>query len=182
MAEIGIVVGGSEDVWRELDQAKLLLARVGAKPRYFVANDMIDHFHGRCIAGTLHVDKLPMWLKSRTDKNMEPLEAVWICTTEKNRPGAQYATYITEDVGGSVGLFLTRIATREYGLKVILCGVPMDSRKHFVRGRPWNDVLTFEHRWNPHIQSLRASVRSFSGKTKEWFGEPDINFIQEAMT
>lgn len=183
---IAVVLGGAKSVWTELEYTEELLRNLGVTPKYIVCNDMIEHFSKPCVAATLHVAKLPGWLANRTIKGMIPPGDVWVCTKEKNRGEAVFASHYMDDLGGSVGLFACRVAITHYGLKVILCGVPMTQEgNHFIRERPWSDVKTFEHRWRPHIGSgglLFGKVRSWSGKTKEWFGAPDSDYIltQEA--
>lgn len=180
-ASIGIVLGGAESVWAELELAQELCRENGVKPKYLCCNDMIEHFSKDCVVTTLHADKLPTWLANRAIKGMSPPEAVWVCTKEykAKRGGTIFATNFMDDLGGSVGLFACRVAITYYGLRVILCGVPLtEEGRHFVRGTPWKDVSTFERRWHPHIQGLlKGKVRSYSGKTKEWFGAPDVAYV-----
>lgn len=177
--EIAIVVGGASTVWEEVIDAQALVRSIGGECKYFVCNDMIPLFSKDCVVMTLHVDKLPMWLGSRASKGMLAPRDVWICEQAKDQPAALFSTRITNDWGGSVGLFAAKIAIQEYYLnKVILCGVPMTIKGgHFIRGTPWADQLTFVNRWQPHLEFLRKYTRSMSGLTKEWLGEPDKSFL-----
>lgn len=177
--EIALVVGGAASVWEEVTAAQSLVRSVGGNCKYFVCNDMIERFSKECVTCTLHVDKLPSWIANRaTHKMCSPLD-VWICSKEKDKPAAMFATRITDDWGGSCGLFATKIAIQEYSFsKVILCGVPMTIKgRHFVRGQPWGDQLTFVNRWTPHLPYLRNHVRSLSGFTRDWLGHPDRDWL-----
>lgn len=182
--QIAVVLGGASSVWEELSRTRALLWNHKVVPKYFACNDMIDHFPEPCVCGTLHSKKLPTWINTREHRGMIYPEAIWVCTKESGYPESKaYATDVHDDVGGSVGLFMTRVAIEVYGLRVILCGVPMTSSgNHFLRNKPWDDVVTFEHRWRPHILGLRERVRSWGGKTREWLGEPTEDFVlqQEA--
>jgi hypothetical protein len=174
-----IVIGGAQNVWRELEDAQRLCREAEVSCEYFVTNDMISRFSKQCIALTLHVDKLPAWLADRSANGFIPPLTVWICEKETKKPAALFATHTTTDWGGSVGLFATKVAIQEYYMdKVILCGVPMKrDAGHFVRGRPWDDVLTFERRWEKYIPWLKNFVRSMSGRTQEWLGEPTKEWL-----
>lgn len=179
MSNVGIVIGGASCVWIELEMAQQLCRDNGVVPTYFACNDMIEHFSKGCVAVTLHVEKLPMWLANRAAKGFIAPRDTCICTKEQDRPGSQFASRVVEDWGGSVGLFAIKCAWELYGIdRIILCGVPLEARGgHFVRQKAWNDVVTFEHRWIPHLPKLKGHVKSFSGKTREWFGEPTPDFV-----
>jgi len=179
---VAVVIGGASSVWAELELTQELCRNLGVVPKYIVCNDMIEHFSKECLAAvTLHADKLPSWIANRTAKGMCPIHDVWVCTREYKQKvgGAIFANHYMDDLGGSVGLLCCRIAVSHYGLRVILCGVPItEEGGHFVRGKPWTDVKTFEHRWRPHIHGLLSGkVRSWSGRTREWFGAPDSDFV-----
>jgi hypothetical protein len=61
---------------------------------------------------------------------------------------------------------------------VVLAGIPMDDQPHYF-GAPWRSAFAFQRGWDKHRAKLANHVRSMSGKTRQWFGEPTLEWIHE---
>lgn len=171
---VAIIVGGAECVWDDFAVARALVDSVGGEVMVYATNDMIAMLPGVVTAVTLHVDKLPGWLKARTAAGYPSPSTVWA-----NRMRSGIVTGLSEDWGGSVGLFAAKIAFRHCGhTKVILAGVPMEVRaNHFVRKRPWNACSSFRKGWERHRADMAPYVKSLSGWTADQLGRPSAEWL-----
>jgi hypothetical protein len=176
---IALVIGGAVGAIDEFHEA---LAMVSEKVVTLAVNDQImlfpyyiDH------AVTLHPEKLdhidPKWLTVRRSHHLDDPGEIW--AHRDSRRTANIVTKIEPDHWqGSSGLYAARIAMRNLGLRVILCGVPMQAqRSHVVRGRPWNAVAAFTASWQKYLPQMRPYVRSMSGWTCSLLGFPDQEFL-----
>jgi len=177
--KIAIVIGGSETVFSEIEQARLLtLPFARENIELFVINDTIpilpDHIHH---AVTLHPVKLADWLHKRRQNGYPPPGDIW--AHRKNLSNEANINFWTDDWGGSSGLLAVKVATQLNFDKIILCGVPMDTGKHFLRQTGWNACFAFRRGWERQMRDLLPYVRSYSGWTRDQLGEPTADFLTE---
>lgn len=84
---------------------------------------------------------------------------------------------------GTSGLFAARVALLLGYEKIVLAGVPMDgTRRFFDHPDSKVDVFATDHvaeEWQNALKQerFRDSVRSMSGRTREWLGEPTEEWI-----
>lgn len=84
--------------------------------------------------------------------------------------------------GGSSGLFAVRVGIALGYDKIVLAGIPLDGTGHWydppkAKPRPYLDRAT-RLEWAQLKQSQDAiKVRSVSGVTKTWFGEPTEDWL-----
>lgn len=135
---------------------------------------MLAHLDRRCIGVTLHPDLLAKWMLGRRAKQFPEPTDIFVHRAFRD------CTYFQPTWRGSVSLFAVEIARKRYGYdRIALCGCPMTiSGSHFERNRPWHDAARFRNGWTDAMQELKPYVRSFSGWTKEIFGEPSIEWLQ----
>ncbi len=179
MTKVAIVVGGSERVWSDVGHAKIFCIDHNVEPEFYLANDMIEFYHGHGVACTLHPDKLFGWLKQRSNEKLPPLQEVWSHNggDSNHRPNSCITHRLT-DWGGSVGMFSYQVARARGRDRVILCGVPMTMDNHFVRGVRWTACPAFMRSWENRREEMAPYVRSMSGGwTEELFGKPDAKWI-----
>jgi SAM-dependent methyltransferase len=171
--KVAVVVGGGGDPLAEVEKARELCAASGARPVFFVINDMIPNFPGEIVAVTLHPTKLREWLRDRTAKGHPSPTAIWA-----HRKG-EGVTNVIDDWSGSSGLFSVHIA-RHLGFdRILLCGVPMAPEgNHFLRRVRWNAAFAFRKGWERRKPEIAPYVRSFSGWTRDLLGAPDAAFIR----
>lgn len=178
--KVAIVLGGSERVWDDVQQANIFCGKNNLEPVYYATNDMIEQFPLPIVAVTLHPDKLRMWLNIRHIADRQPPEEVW-SHDGGSRADHAHVTHRLKDWGGSVGMFAYVVA-REHGHdRVILCGVPMTSDNHFVRKSKWSAVSAFTRAWEARKTEMAPYVRSLSGGwTEQLFGVPDKEWLQSS--
>jgi hypothetical protein len=176
--KLAIIVGGAECVWHDLDHAGVLL---GVRPRtVIVCNDMIAEYPYACIAVTLHTPKLQPskrhgkgWLAERAEHSYPAPTQVWANRLDRHLG----VTNVTEDWGGSAGLFGVAVALRLGCDRVLLCGVPMRAEAgHFVRKTPWDQCKSYVKHWERRV-GLKPVVRSMGGWTAEQFGGPTEEWL-----
>ena len=99
------------------------------------------------------------------------------------REGAQHLSdfhCVVRPWGGSSGLLATRVAVADLNSpKVVLCGVPQDDRAHFDRPGKWRHADSFVESWEAIVPRIRDRVRSMSGWTREVFGAPTREWLEE---
>jgi hypothetical protein len=163
-----LVIGGAACVWDDLEALGEWDAVV------FACNDAASVYPGRvdhfC---TLHPEKLERWRRTRQDKGYNvDFEA----HTHKRRALCGDVTLHTE-WGGSSGLFCVTVALNLGFTRIVLCGVPMDARKHFDRSKDWVDAYHYQRHWLKRRDEFAPFTRSMSGWSRELLGPPDDEWL-----
>jgi len=88
----------------------------------------------------------------------------------------------TQGVGGTSAMVAGQVALAIGYDRVVLAGVPLDGAAHFFYPRwgtlPYFDSDTQSHEWHSMMRHrLQGRVRSMSGRTAEWLGQPDKEWI-----
>lgn len=176
--KVGIVIGGSIDVWDEYEKTIALLKEAQLDYLTFVTNDSIPAFNDFIdVACTLHPTKLPMWAKARNDRGLNIPRYVFSFRADL----CPLVTNVLPDWGGSSGLFAVRVAYEGFHCKrIICCGVPLSiNRGHIRRGPKYHwPALQFQKGWNDHYGEYAHCTRSWSGWTSERLGVPTLEFLQ----
>lgn len=123
---------------------------------------------------TLHAEFMPGWRYFR-EKHLYSAGYSLTVHSHKMKTGVDTSWGI-ENIGGSSGLFGTFIGLMLGYAQIVLAGVPMDNTRHFF-DPPWyghdlgdraNEIV-----WREAQQRYFAGrVRSLSGRTRAWLGEP----------
>lgn len=172
-ADVAICVGGGDNALAEYEIAKAMCEAAGKTYVNFVCNDTIPVFAGIIHHGcTLHPDKWQTWRMRRQLAGHSDVLRLWA-----HRPYTNFTNW-TKDWQGSSGLFMVKVA-RELGFThIIMCGIPMTVEGgHILRKTRWNAALGFQKGWSRVRGLLRPYVRSMSGWTREYFGEPDPEWL-----
>lgn len=173
-ADVALVVGGGGDPLSEYGAARAMCEAAQKSVQTFVCNDtlmifpdVVDH------AGTLHPDKMPGWIRGRTERGLPmPFGRTW---AHRDYVGFSNST---RDWQGSSGLFMTKVALETGHSHIILCGIPMTPEaEHIIRHKPWGAAQGFIRGWNRRIGTLMPYVRSMSGWTQEKFGAPTFMWL-----
>jgi hypothetical protein len=165
---VAIAVGGAASVWDEMKRALDLAPHAEA----YVCNDMIPVYPGPCTAVTLHPHQLKEWLSRRNANGLPRPKEVW------SHASGRLVTRRTLESRGSSGLLCVHVARLEGFERIMLCGIPMTKEGgHFVRNAQWDAAETFQKHWPKEFLRLAPYVRSFSGWTKETFGEPTPTWL-----
>lgn len=164
-----LILGGAECVWADAAAALQLFT-----PDAFICiNDMIPRWPGRIdYVATLHPEKLDGWIRARS----------------KLRRNLNFSVFAHKFVGplvhhklqaskGSSGLFAVDVAMHERFDGIVLCGVPMNTDKHFLRDKPWTGYMGYRDHWLMKLDLIRPRTRSMSGWTRKRLGPPTIEWL-----
>jgi hypothetical protein len=179
-----VVLGSAKCIWD--DCAKIDFTKV----EVIAINNMIMHWKGRVWHGvSLHPEESPLWRQLRWTNQCEESYVHTHCHRLpenndnlppydfKTRHGLDYIWEIEGGRGGSSGLFATMVGLALGYDKIILAGIPIDGTGHFFD--PPGKVVTqflgqnIKEEWlNANAKYFKGRVRSLSGRTREWLGEP----------
>ncbi len=171
---IALILGCAECVWDDALGALELCT----PDAIFAVKDMMVKWPLRIDYGiTLHPDRTDKYMRDRTVKGFKTGFPVW---SYRNVGGTQVIHKTTNDWAGSSGLFAIKVAIKEGFETIILAGVPMDPKYgHVARRKEWPQATMFRNGWHHHINELKPVVRSMSGWTKEMFGAPTVEWLQQ---
>ena len=160
-----LILGGAKCVWSDLEQAESLCEFDAV----MAVNDVGKDYPGRLDYWvTLHPEKLSLWRSER------PGNADYEVWSHKGGDGIDHA--LACDTGGS-GLFAIDVGLDQGFTRVVLAGMPMSNQAHYFDDAPWGAVLQFLPAWENALERLAPYVRSFSGWTREKFGEPTREWL-----
>lgn len=180
-----VVMGGARCIWE--DCARIDFEKV----EVIAINNMIMHHKGRVHHGvSLHPEEPPLWRQLRwtnqceesyvvthshrlpeNNENLSPYDF-------KTRHGLDYLWVIEGGRGGSSGLFACMVGLALGYDRIVLAGIPLDGNGHFFD--PPSGVTkqflgtNIKMEWeNANQKYFNGRVRSLSGNTREWLGEPE---------
>ena len=176
-----LILGGGRGVWEEYFEAREIM------PRSYVMciNDIGAQFKVEKVHHivSLHKRILPAIKAFRRDRGA--LESVSSHSYQPS-PDVDFV-WNMENVGGTSGLFATKIALALGSKKIILCGIPMDNSGHYFdppKAKD-NDSASFgggsiDMPWRDLMKSAIAKdrVRSMSGKTMAMFKKPTKEWVE----
>ena len=174
-----LVLGGGDSVWGDVAALEELIG--GQWPGLVIAvNDIgccwarpLDHW---C---TLHPEKMPEWKNIREQNGHPEGYTTW----GRRARGLVDGTVQTWG-GGASGLLAVALAYRMRCRRVVLAGVPMDSRPHFMESieyeesHGWSNAETHWQRWLKHMDRLKERTKSMSGRSRCHLGAPTINWLE----
>lgn len=175
--KVAFVAGGAASVGDDLQAALELLGR----PADFVVacNDVGAEIEKLDAWVSIHGGRFPRWKRKRTANGFDPVP------TYTNDPTEASAKEIITDwrlpgqvTGGASGLYAAKVALVDLGAdKVILCGVPMDDSPHFNDDAPWQDADAHWPAFEELDANIKARIRSMSGRTADYLGKPDQEWV-----
>lgn len=181
------VLGGASCVYQDMEELDELVGRPW--PGLTVAvNDIgvhfedIDHWcsvHPEKLVGTDpdHPDGL-CWMEQREEEGLHDNYETW--THKPNRGTSRVATI---GGSGSSGMLAVQVAYELDCPKVILCGVPMDTRGWFDESLTHQEDKSFtgaeshQRYWRRKKDRLIQRTRSMRGWTQELLGAPTRKWL-----
>lgn len=167
-----LVIGGGACVWDDLAALKAL---IGCWTGTVLAvNDVGADYPGRidhwC---SLHPEKFHLWRPKRLGN------ADYVTWAHPGHGVADQVMSTTDDWSGSSGLFAVKVALETGHDRIVLCGVPMDTRPHYFDGSPWVEQDAFAPAWRIRADQLRDKVKSMSGWTRTLLGAPAPDWLDQ---
>ena len=138
-------------------------------------SDMIAYYPGVLQHGSsLHTDGISMFAFRRVEYDVPRGLPAPLNHSHRAGEAVDCVWPLTRD-GGTTGLFSVLIGLLMGYEKVILAGSPLDGKSHFY-DPPWSlgnyDSDAIHDEWKRTIPVMQGRVKSLSGITREWFGEP----------
>jgi hypothetical protein len=173
---VTLVLGSADCLWPDVERSRAL---IGDRPFRTVAcnaaaqewPERLDHF------ATMHPEEMHLWLGERERRGYPGGFETW---TRPYPYGMKHREKLCDHAiagwAGSSGLLALGVAIETGGRRNILCGVPMDTRKHFNAGE-WNAAEEYRERWTELADTLRLTTRSWSGWTRDLLGEPTAKWL-----
>jgi hypothetical protein len=174
MAKRAIIIGGAESVWRDLETLK----DIEADSNIIAINDAGCEYDQKLTWWvTLHPEKMYSWMQRRANNgfNMQ-FRSVGFGNYRKVH---KLTHEMSDDWGGSSGLFACKIALEKGYDEIILCGVPMNGDANLFRGQAWQDFKSYRGAWLRHLHQLWGKVTSCGGWTQEQLGSPEKPIIKK---
>jgi hypothetical protein len=168
-----LLIGSAAGVWEDLRRYE----PIHGKQDRMAVNDMMSHYPGRLDHGvTLHKDKLPGFGFNQAYRASHEAWPPMQTHSKYKHDWVKHVWPIHRD-GGTSGLFGVFIGLLMGYDRVILAGIPCDDSPRFF-DPPWQKHEQFG-RETTHQEWLKARdrvfdgrVKSLSGNTKIWLGEP----------
>jgi len=175
----GIVLGTAPCMWEDLKGVPPdwdVIAVNGAGFLYLEPIVMWCSAHGKYLTG---------WIEKRREAGASMDFKAYGNFGKHDDPGDVVA-WNRPNGNGSSGLFTILIALELGYDRLILCGIPLEGQERFGYKEDTSAVVTaqtdykhYRKGWNQQQGLLSDHVRSMSGWTKETFGEPTAEWLNE---
>ena len=166
-----LIIGGAHCVFEDIEASQELFL----PDEIIVINDIgmyieeVDHWV------TMHPEKMPIWLKQREDHGFVKPK-MWT-TPEKVEKGIVDGFSLVNSKGGG-GILGVNLAKFLGASKIVLAGIPMTQNAHFNKGSGWIEATLYRQFWRGE-KSYPKWVKSMSGWTKEFYGLPTKEWLEE---
>jgi len=182
---LALVLGTARSVWWDV-YALPYFTR--AQPDIIAINGMVLFFKDRIHhAVSMHPPELDYWRKLR--KLYQGRDETPFLTHSYRAPADCEPPDVVWDmpsgINGTSGLLAVMVGLALGYNEIILAGVPMDGQGH-IYDPPGNETadLLHEHlelEWKKIAKEyFQGRVRSMSGRTREWLGEPTEDWLRSA--
>ncbi|MFP3947088.1 MAG: hypothetical protein ACLFWG_00025 [Longimicrobiales bacterium] len=180
-----MILGGAECLWDDVAELERMVG--GVWPGVVIAvnnagvdwDRPLDHwvsmhpekFHRECKPG-----KGGEWIRRRRERGHPDGYVTWARREVPTLADRQVEVW----AGGSSGLLAVAVADILNCPLAVLCGVPMDRRPHYHDvwdGKPWVHADAHWPAWTSNEDRLQGWVRSMSGRTREFLGYPDREWL-----
>jgi hypothetical protein len=130
---------------------------------------------------SMHLNLVPRWAAEREAAGRSPAGWYWSAERRDLPPSLADKTSLVKNYGGSSGMLATTVALHLGAERVVLCGIPIDYKQgHMGDPRPWRDAAHYFGHWVDRAREFGGRVKSMSGNTKKWLGEPTLEWLADS--
>lgn len=152
------------------------------EPDFIIAcNDAIPHWPGRLDAAvSLHPDHQEARRNLRMARGY-PDPDEWLVAPYQAADWQSVIDYLVPGMfgSGSSGLFAVKVGLFDFGAdKAICAGIPLDPTLHCNGGDAFTLAQTYRDVWKTIPRHLRRRIRSISGWTADYLGQPDKAWLE----
>jgi hypothetical protein len=176
-----LVIGCSASVWADVDAALKLFT---PDTVYCVKLAGVSWNGGRFVWVGLHPEFMDGYKRERSALGLaSDYETVGPLAKEVKKHARheldRRVSYLWPGVSQSAssGIYGAKVALDDGHDRVVLAGIPMDTSKHFSRGKPWLHCDLFMKGFKKSVPHLLGKVKSMSGTTKEVLGFPSPEWL-----
>jgi hypothetical protein len=180
---VAVVMATGRGVWDDLTYR---FSPEGNHAAVIAVNNMILHWKGRVHHGvSMHPEEPGLWRALRPYYQCEGSHVHTHGYRAHEKPGIPECDYIWDipaGKGGTSSLLAVFIALAIGYDRVVLCGVPLDGNGHFY-DPPDMKIPVFssdflQSEWLKAREQFSGRVRSVSGRTRDWLGEPSEDWLK----
>lgn len=180
-----LVIGRARAVWDEVKAAKAMTTFDKVVAVNVAGQDYpetIDYWV------SFHPNFFEIWIPKRLKKGFPystQMTELWSGTINGRKLTARHTKEFVRHAnyaGGSSGLLATRIARDvAKGTKIVLCGIPMENTPRYDDSSAWREAKVYHGAWLEIKPVLAPYVRSMSGWTREQFGAPTKEWLENVV-
>lgn len=183
-AEWALILGGASSIWDDVLAWESIYGQQWDGV-VIAANDIGAHWPRPLHHWvSLHPHKLAAWqaLRRRQQHLGEEQYTTW-GKEQHLRDGPITDRVLVPWPGGSSGMFAIQVAQVLQCTRAILCGVPMTPTPHFAQtaevfAPQWHQAGKYWKAWPRQMRHMAGWVRSMSGRTREAFGAPTLEWLR----
>ncbi len=174
-----LIFGTARCLWEDRDKAHALLK--GKTHHVMCINDAAIHVMGHPIN---HIVSLHAEFPGALRKIQMAARNLGQSQTHSDKPnGGIDIVWNFYNVGGTSALFGAKIGIAMGYKKIILCGCPLDGTGHYWEDPSTKGILdchAIGDVWRSAARDyLHGYVKSFSGRTKDYLGEPTEEWLKD---
>ena len=175
-----VILGSAENVWTDLESFEREFKPVSSRVDTMALNYVVCHYPGSIDhVATLHPRKLHHWLSLRGGDR----DGVVLTHAHKRRRDVACVwNLLSETICGTSALFAAKVALALGYQRVVLCGVPLDSRRCFYDppGARYDytrdEIPAYWSKFASEISNDR--VKSMSGLSAATLGSPTVEWLK----
>lgn len=178
-----LVLGAADCLFHDVQQVAKWAHET--RPVVIAVNDAGHVWPGRINHWvSLHAEFFPVWRLMRDEEGRNSDYETWTRLSNRSKDVPNIDHWLGHWGVGSSGLYAVTVAQHLGCKRVVLCGMPMDSRPHIADHEkygtdawPQSEVDIHREGWTFHQADRLTDVRSCSGWTRELLGSPEGGWL-----
>lgn len=175
-----LICGGAKCVFDDMERAHVM----HEFDSIMAINDIGMHLPKLDFWVSMHPDKMVRWLEGRRNNGHPDPISFWTGHDRAVPTGAKAVqlglTFQTlRNTRGGSGLLAIFAARYMQFDRIALAGIPMQrEEEHFHKPGWWKECNLYRTVWENNASLRSGDVRSFSGWTRDKFGEPTVEWLR----
>ena len=179
-----LVMGRAACVWKDVAAAMELCSY----DKIIAVNHTGYDWFGRLDCWvSFHLQLFPTWASKRAQHGFAPASSYW--TEGSQMKVARRKPYLQSSFpfpiqsvacnGGSSGMIAVYVAFAVGCTRIVLAGIPLQQEEgHYDEKGPWTAAGRYREEWKKRHDVLKDHVRSLSGWTRDFLGEPTKEWLE----
>lgn len=168
-----LILGGAKCVFEDFQKA-MMMHDFGI---IIGINNIIEEIPEIEHAVTMHPVKMRIWLANRRKNGYPDPKRFWTAVDREVPVDIDVEFQRLKNTRGGSGLLAVYVARYLNAHVKVLCGIPMTPEgEHYHTNGNWKECHLYRKIWESN-KTLKDDVRSFSGWTREQYGEPTLDCL-----